>query len=393
MSLAEEFDQITAEQLRRAGSLKWTLYPGTIGAFVAEMDFGTAPQVRSALHRAVDAEQFGYLPAAMVDEMAIAVAQWQHARYGWEISAEQVKPVPDVIMALEVAIDHFTTPGSAVILPTPAYMPFLAVPGLHQRELHTVDLIMVDGRATLDLEGLDAAFAAGAELLILCNPYNPVGRVFDRDELEAISQVVERHGGRVFADEIHAPLVYAPHEHLPYASLSPATARHTITATSASKAWNLPGLKCAQLIFSNDNDLETWTRIGAFAGHSTANLGVIATTAALTEGIHWLDEVVHYLDGNRRHVADLLAEHLPQIGYTPPEGTYIGWFDCRRLDLGPAPAQMFREQASVALTEGLECGQAGAGHVRMIMAAPRPVLTQAVEQLAQAVARRTVGSR
>ncbi|MGI8458440.1 MAG: MalY/PatB family protein [Propionibacteriaceae bacterium] len=379
------FDSISAGELRSRGSLKWSLFPDTIGAFVAEMDFGTAPVITKALHAAVDAQQFGYLPTALADELGFACAAWQRDAYGWEVPAGDVHPLPDVIKGLEVAIEHYSAPGSKVIVPTPAYMPFLTVPSALGREILEVSLALVDGTYRMGLEALDAAFVAGGGLLVLCNPYNPVGRVFDETELTAISEVVERHGGRVFADEIHAPLIFPGRTHVPYASISAVTANHSVTATSASKAWNLPGLKCAQLIVTNHADRATWDEIAMMASHGTANLGVVANVAAYTQGRPWLDGVLDYLDGSRILLADLLAEHLPEVGYCAPEGTYIGWLDCRELGLED-PATFFRERAGVALTDGVSCGTPG--FVRMIFATPRPILQQAIRQLATALAAR-----
>ncbi len=380
------FDAIRTADLRSRGSLKWSLFPDAIGAFVAEMDFGTAPVITDALHAAVDAQQFGYLPTALADELARACAAWQRDAYGWEVPAADVHPIADVIKGLEVAIEHYADPEAKIIVPTPAYMPFLKVPTAMGREILDVPLTEVDGRHRMDLEALDAAFVEGGGLLVLCNPYNPVGRVFDRAELVAISEVVHRHGGRVFADEIHSPLVFSGRAHVPYASISAVAAGHTVTATSASKAWNLAGLKCAQLIITNDADRATWDEVGMMASHGTANLGLVANVAAYTSGRPWLDGVLGYLDGSRVLLGQLLAEHLPDVGYRPPEGTYIGWLDCRGLGVD-APAEFFRESAGVALTDGVACG--APGFVRMIFATPRPILTQAVTAMGTAYRRRS----
>lgn len=387
MHHADEFDAITIEQLRASGSVKWSMFPDAIGAFVAEMDFGTAPAIVQALHSAVDTGTFGYLPPAIADSMSAASAEWLASSTGWRVPADRVHPIADVIKGLEVAIEHYSKPGAPVILPTPAYMPFLSVPPTLGREVIEVPMIVDGGRYVMDLEGIDRAFTAGGGLLILCNPYNPVGRVFTRDELQAIAQIVDRHGGRVFSDEIHAPLVYAPGRHVPYASVSDTAAGHTVTATSASKAWNLPGLKCAQFIVSNDADAAVWERIGMMASHGASTLGVIANTAAFSSGMPWLEHVVGYLDDNRRRLGELLAEHIPGIRYRQPEGTYIGWLDCRELGIDGAPADFFRERAGVALTDGAACGEPGRGFVRMIFATPRPVLDRAVEQMAAALVR------
>lgn len=388
MTLTRGFDDIGMQTLREIGAVKWSLFPDKIGAFVAEMDFGTAPPITQALHAAVDVGNFGYLPRALAERMSEAYAQWSRTRYGWEVPVANVRPLADVIAGLTVAIEHFSAPGSPVIVPTPAYMPFLSVPPALGREVIQVPMVPAGGRPGYDLDALDAAYRAGANLLVLCNPHNPIGRVLTRAEMAAIAEVVARHGGRVFADEIHAPLVFPGHRHIPYASISPVTAGHTVTATSASKAWNLPGMKCAQLILSNEADLEKWTAIGMLAEHGAANLGVVANTAAYTAGGQWLDDVLGYLDGNRALLAELLAERLPRVRYTPPEGTYLAWLDCRELDLGHQPAQFFLDEAGVATIDGTLCGEVGRGFVRYNFATPRPILRQAVEQMARAVAAR-----
>jgi cystathionine beta-lyase len=329
--------------------------------------------------------------------MSEASAVWHRDAYGWSVGAAQVHPIGDVLHGLEIVIEHYSRPGP-VILPTPAYMPFLEVPGTLGREIIQVPLLTSPpgggdegaggGRAyRLDLDGIDTAFRAGGTLLILCNPYNPVGTVFTAEELLAVSEVVERHGGRVFSDEIHSPLVYPGARHVPYASLSEATAAHTVTATSASKAWNLPGLKCAQIILTNDADAVVWERIGFMASHRASTLGVIANAAALTSGRPWLEDVLGYLEGNRRLLAELVGEHLPGVRYIPPDGTYIGWLDCRELQLA-SPADFFRSEARVALTDGAACGAGGEGFVRMIFATPRPILEQAVTAMGDALRRR-----
>jgi cystathionine beta-lyase len=174
---------------------------------------------------------------------------------------------------------------------------------------------------------------------------------------------------------------------VPYASISSETAAHTVTATSASKAWNLPGLKCAQLIVSNDADASVWEEIGPMASHGASTLGVIAGATAYSEGRDWLDAVVEYNDRNRLRLSELLAEHLPGVRYTAPEGTYIAWLDCRELGLGDHPADFFREHAGVATTDGVACGAPGEGFVRFIFATPRPIIEQAVTQMAEALAR------
>lgn len=389
-SLREGWDELSAEELRRrAAGEKWTRYPDCIGAFVAEMDFGTAPAVEAALRDAIDRGAFGYLPDPLVAELCAATAELYRERWGWAPPPEWIRPVADVLKAAEIAIRIYSPPGSAVILPTPNYMPFLRLPATLGRELIQVPMVEDQGRWHFDLEGIDRAFAAGGRTLILCNPANPLGRVYGRDELAALAEVVERNRGRVFADEIHAAIVYGDGDggggHIPYASLNPETAAHTLTAFSASKAWNVPGLKCAQLLFSNEEDVATWERASGFSGYGVSTLGAVANIAAYREGGSWLEEVLEYLRGNRRLLADLLAERAPAVGFTPPEGTYLAWLDLRNV-LADSPAAELRRLAGVALTEGADCGEAGCGFVRLNFALPRPLLREAVERMTAALA-------
>jgi cystathionine beta-lyase len=379
------YDELTEDALRAAGGLKWTRYPSAIGAWVAEMDLGTAPAVTQALHEAVDQGRFGYLTTRAAEEMARACSAWHARRYGWEVPPAWITPLPDVIAGLQAVIEHFTPPGSPVVLPTPAYMPFRTVPGLLGRELIEVPMVERDGRATYDLDGIERALRAGAGLVVHVNPHNPLGRVFTAGEQLELADVVDRAGARVFSDEIHAPLVHPGAVHRPYASLSPVTARHTLTATSASKAWNLPGLKAAQLVLSDGADADHWAGVGFLFGHGASTLGVLANTAAYEAGGPWLDGVLSYLDGNRRLLAELLADRLPEVRYRPPEGTYLAWLDCRRLGLDGPVGEFFLDRAGVALVDGPECGAPGRGHVRLNFATGRSLLTAMVDRMAAAV--------
>jgi cysteine-S-conjugate beta-lyase len=392
-SFAAIADQITVEQLRARGSVKWTRGgPGVIGAFVAEMDFGVAPPIEAALLDVISRADFGYLSDRAAAELASTCARWQADRYGWDVDPAWIRPLSDVITGLRAAITVYSKPGSPVILPTPAYMPFLSVPKSLGREIIQVPMAAADdGRPVLDLAGIDAAFKRGGDLLILCNPCNPVGRVYKAAELAAVADVVAANRGRVFADEVHAPLIYPGGAHIPYASISELTAAHTVTATSASKGWTLPGLKCAQLILSNDKDAAVWSEDGYSYEHGASTVGVQANSAAYRDGGPWLDDVVTYLDGSRRLLADLLRDKLPDVRYQPPEGTYIAWLDCRHLftaagDGAASPADFFLAKAQVILTDGADCGDAGRGHVRLNFATPRPILAEIVSRLAEAVA-------
>ncbi len=441
------FDAIGIEQLRAGGGMKWTTFPDCIGAFVAEMDFGTAPAVSAALHEAIDRGRTGYPTAGLFHELAEATVGWQLCRYGWSLPPDAVQPVPDVIKALEVNSKEAKTPGNdefvkkyqakydtppgyapsaaygmtrmvlhgmdkaksievpdvikalevmlrfylpegaPVVVPTPCYMPF--VPLIEQLGHPAVQVpARHDGaRWRFDHERIDAAFAAGARALLLCNPHNPLGRAYERAELERLAETVERHGARVFADEIHAPLVFDGRRHVPYATISPAAAAHSITTVSASKAWNLPGVKCAQLLFTRHDDRRTWHKLGhLLTSNSVSTLGIHAHIAAYRDGGAWLESVLGYLQGNRDLLTGFLRERLPRIGYAEPEGTYLAWLDCSALELPPPLGRWFRSAAKVAMTDGRECGVGFENYMRFNFAMPRPLLVQALEQIERAVA-------
>jgi cystathionine beta-lyase len=381
--LKDAIDATTAAMLRDRGSYKWTAPgPGGFGAAVAEMDFGAAPAIVDALARLSAGAAFGYLPPPLAEELGAACAEFEERRFGWTVDPGWIHPVPDVIKALEIAISHYSKPGSPIILPTPAYMPFLIVPGLLGRDIIQVRMHGQDGFFTLDFDAIEEALRAGGHLVVLCSPYNPLGRVFTLEEMTQLTDVVDRYGGRVFADEVHAPLVYPGQTHIPYASTSDTAAAHTLTATSASKAWNLPGLKCAEVILTNGSDRQRWEEMGPFASHGASNPGVVANIAAFRHGQPWLEEVIAYLDESRKLLADLLARQLPQVRYRPPDGTYLAWLDCTAMDLDSSPGDLVTELAHVTVVDGPRFGDGGAGSFRFNFATPHLVMAEMVERMA-----------
>jgi len=379
------WDDISADVLRARGSMKWTRFPDTLPGFVAEMDFPLAPPIAQALHAAVDAPLLGYLPEPTKNEMKQATADFVSAQYGWDAPADNVFPTADVLSAYEVTLRAFVPEGSPVIVPTPAYMPFISLTEMLGHPVIQVPMVMVDGRPTMDLERISAELSGGAGLVVLCNPHNPLGVVYSKAELLALASVVDAAGALVFSDEIHAPLTLFGHQHIPYASLNDTTASHTVTSTSASKAWNLPGLKAAQLIVSNNEHLEALKKIEFTVTHGASTLGVIASTAAYRDGGEWLAQAREYLEGSAREFAQLVEHTLPRCGFRQLEGTYIAWLDASALDIGdhPSPAHYFAKTAGVSVTDGALCGEAGEGHIRLILATPRPILREIVSRLAE----------
>jgi len=291
--------------------------------------------------------------------------------------------VADVVTGISGALDVFVAPGSAVIVPTPAYPPFFEIIEIGGRGVVQVPLVEADDRSTLDLDAIDTAFRNGARSLLLCNPHNPTGRVFTIDELRALSEIVDKHGARVIADEVHAPLVFAGNHHVPYATVSDATAEHTLTITSASKAWNIAGLKCAQVVATNHADAKRWRNLPVFQIAGPTPLGIATSTAAYAAGGPWLAELVAYLDGNRRMLGDLLAAELPEITFHAPEATFLAWLDCSALGLDD-PARFFLDHAHVALSDGPPFGAGNDQHVRFNFATSRAILEQIVRALGTA---------
>jgi len=395
---ALSFDALTPEIMRSRGSLKWTQYDGdVIGAWVAEMDLGTAPPVTAVLRRAVEDGTLGYMPADVGEAAREAVAALHERAFGWRVPVEDVSLLPNVLSALEAIIEHHTEPGSAVIVPTPAYMPFLSIPGRHGREciqvpaLHGSD---TSGRPdwTLDLDRIEAAMAAGGGLLVLCNPWNPVGRVLEPAELDAVAALSSRYRVPVFADEIHSPLVLDPEAvHTCYGSRPAAEDDLTYMATAVSKGWNIPGLMCAQLIASG-GARASWeaSALSAHLADEASLLGAQAVTAALSpEGLEWNRNVRDYIRGNVELVAEALAD-VEEVRLTEPAGTYLAWLDCSGLSglkraEGMSPARFFRREPGVAMNPGAAFGQGYERFCRLNLATSRGIASQIAQRLVEAV--------
>ncbi|WP_053386191.1 MalY/PatB family protein [Leucobacter japonicus] len=379
------FEQLTADELLARGSSKWTTHPGTIGSFIAESDFGTAPAVTRVLQERVAHGTLGYSTKREKELVAESLSRWLQHRHGWEVPAEQIGVLPEVLTALEITLDHYTEPGTPVVVPTPNYMPFFTLLRDHGREVVETPLLQRDDTWEFDYQRIDDAFAAGARLLVLVNPANPTGTVFTREQLLPLVDIVERHGGRVWADEIHAPIIYDEREHVPYATLSPEAAAHTITATSASKGWNIPGIKCSQIIFSNPADAKAWPQIGRWPSHTTGHLGVLGTIAAFDEGRDWLDDLVAHLQGHRDRFARLAAEHLPLARLVPAQATYLGWLDLRAYEVRESLQRLLLRDANVAATDGRHCGRDFRGFLRLNFATPGAILDDTFARIAAAL--------
>jgi cystathionine beta-lyase len=380
------FNRLTEAELRQRNTVKWNLFgPDVLPLWVAEMDFPTAPAVLDGVRACVTNEEFGYPPLGE-DALPRATANWCRRRYGWRVSPEWVRVVPDVLKGMEVVIKFLTRPESPVVLPVPAYMPFFDILQITGRQRVEIPMLQQEsGRYVMDLEALNAAFASGAGSLILCNPNNPLGTAFNEDELRAIVDIAAGHGARIIADEVHGPLVYG-RRHVAAASVSDTAADTVVTLVSASKGWNLPGLMCAQVILSNDRDARNWDQINMLHKMGVSTVGIRANIAAYDHGAPWLDELLLFLQANRDHLARALPQLTPGVKVNTPEATYMSWVDFRALSLPTEPAEHLLSKAKVALSPGIPFGATVAsGFARFNFATTRSILDRAISAIAAAL--------
>ncbi|MGC0207839.1 MalY/PatB family protein [Streptomyces levis] len=373
---------LTLEQLRRRTSVKWRAHPeDVLPLWVAEMDVPLAEPIVRAVTGALELGDTGY-PAGTA--YAEALAGFAAERWNWDgIAVERTAIVPDVMLGVVEMLKLVTGYGDAVVVNPPVYPPFHDFVAHLDRRVVEAPL-GADGR--LDLDVLEETFRravshGGRAAFLLCSPHNPTGTVHTAGELSAVAALAERYGVRVVVDEIHAPLVLGGTGFVPY--LSVPGAERGLSLMSASKAWNLAGLKAA-LAIAGPGAAADLARMPGEVGHGPSHLGIIAHTAALRDGGTWLDALLTGLDANRRLLARLLAEHLPEIRYRPGDATFLAWLDCRGLGLGDDPADVFLRRGRVALTSGPPFGTGGAGHARLNLAASPEVLTEAVRRMAVA---------
>jgi cystathionine beta-lyase len=361
------------------------MYPAdVIDLTVAEMDLPVAGPIMAAVRDAVERQAFGYPLPDHASELPAVAASWL-ADQGLMVAPEQIRLMPDVIKGMVLGLRHFTAAGTPIVVITPTYSRFLDAVEAAERRAIEVPMRRGSDGYTLDLTAIDGALRQGARTVMLCSPSNPVGRVFNRAELAELSALVEQYGARTISDEIHSPLRYGA-EFVPYASVSAAAAAHSMTLTSASKAWNIPGLRCALVVLTNPTDQSLWDALPRASKGGISPLGIEATIAAFTHGQPWLDEVLGMLDANRRAIAAQLdAAGLEEVMQLP-EATYLAWFDLRRFGVAD-PRRYLLEEAGVATTSGEEHGAGGAGFVRLNFASPQDVLLEALDRITRALRR------
>ncbi|AXK34745.1 aminotransferase class I/II-fold pyridoxal phosphate-dependent enzyme [Streptomyces armeniacus] len=374
--------QLSLTQLRRRTSMKWRAYPeDVLPLWVAEMD---VPQAEPVVRAVTDAMRLGDTGYPAGTPYAEALSRFARDRWGWDgLAVDRTAIVPDVMLGIVEMLKLVTGPGDAVVVNCPVYPPFYQFVRNMDRRVVEAPLDP-DGR--LDTAALTAAFTRATSggrpaAYLLCSPHNPTGTLHTAAELTAVAALAHEHGVRVVVDEIHAPVVAGGSAFVPYLSVPGGS--DGLSLMSASKAWNLAGLKAA-LAVAGDGAADDLARLPEEVGHGPSHIGIIAHTAALDDGRDWLDAVLAGLDRNRELLAGLLAEQLPGVRYRPGEATYLAWLDCRELGLGDDPAGVFLERGRVALNAGADFGTGGAGHVRLNLATSPAVITEAVRRMATA---------
>ena len=380
--MSNPLSQLSLAELRGRTSIKWQLFPpDVLPLWVAEMDVRLPEPVAAALTQAISQGDTGYPSGGMYAE---ALASFAVSRWGWELPVAQSLLVPDVMIGIVEVLRLVTDPGDPVVFNSPVYPWFY--PFIEHADRRVVEAPLgADGR--LDLAVLERAFgqlreAGGKVAYLLCSPQNPTGAVHTAAELSAVAELAATYDVRVVADEIHAPLVLPGATFVPY--LSVPGGERGFSVLSASKGWNMAGLKAAVAVAGDDATADL-ARMPEEVGHGASHVAVIGHAAALTDGVQWLDELRDGLDLNRRLLSQLMAEHLPSVRYQPGEATYLAWLDCRNLELGDDAAAVFLERGRVALSPGLEFGTGGAGYVRLNLATSPEILTEAVQRMAAAL--------
>lgn len=376
-----DVDAIDLTELRQRQSAKYRYYDAdVIPAWVAEMDFPLAPPIATALHAAIDRSDTGYRSATGLAE---ALAAFADTSWGWTIPVDRITPIPDVLTGVAQSLLMLTAPGDAVVINPPVYPPFYStIRDVVGRCIVEVPMQRFeDGSYDWDLPAMETAFAqADVTAFVMSNPHNPTGSVPSAATLAAIAALADAHGVAVVSDEIHAPLVLPGAEHVPYMSVAPDDA-NAIILVSASKAWNLPGLKCAQLVATGRTRDLVASRLPLEVTYATGHLGAIAAVAAYRDGGPWLDEVIGIIDGNRRLLAGLLAEQVPGAVYVPPQASYLAWIDFTACGLGDDPAAVLVDRARVALSAGPTYGSGGTGFARLNLGTSPAIVREIVDRI------------
>ncbi|CAM2878710.1 MalY/PatB family protein [Actinomyces slackii] len=369
--------------LRRRSSEKWTTYPDhVLPMFVAEMDFGLAPGIASALHQAIEIGDTGYVNPHDTGA-ARAFASYAREAWDWEVDPAAIGYTTDVSVVIVESLRRLIAPGEGVIINSPVYPPFFDL--VPEAGGTVVDVPLLDDGESyaLDLAGIDRALADGARAVLLCSPHNPVGLVHSRQQLDDLSRIVAHHGAVVVSDEIHAPLTHRGRAFTPYLAVSDEAREHGISAQSASKAFNLAGLKCAMFVAASERMNGLIASLPEEVSFRTGLLGLIATREGFAGSRPWLESTVRTIEDNIALLDEHLADKLPQVRRRSSNATYLAWLDMSALGWGEDPAAHILEHAHVALGSGPAFGPPGHGYARMNLACASEIIIEAVDRIAR----------
>lgn len=379
-----DFDEI----IDRCGTncVKWdgAENPDVLPMWVADMDFRTAPAIIEALSRRVDHGVFGYtrVPQSYYE----SITGWFARRHGWNIDNDWIIYTSGVVPALSAIIKALTAPGDKVLIQTPVYNCFFSSIRNNGCEIVESPLVYADNTYSIDFEDLERKVSdPKVKAMILCNPHNPAGRVWSRDELIRIGEICIRHDVVVIADEIHCELVMPGYEYTPFASISEEFSRHSVSCVSPSKAFNIAGLQIANIVCADAGRRAKIDRAININEVCDVNpFGVIALQAAYNEGAEWLDQLLEYIHGNYEYMRRFCEEHLPDFPITKLEGTYLVWMDCRKFGMTSAELEkMLIQDAKLWLNAGTMYGKDGEGFMRWNIACPRARMIEGLKRFEQ----------
>lgn len=384
-----KLDGLDVELLASRKSEKWHEHPpDVLPAWVAEMDFPLAEPIRRVLQQAIDRWDVGYPVEPRQTGLCEAFAERMDSHFGWRVDPKRVEIITEVVQGLYVALEAYASPGEGALVQTPIYPPFLSAVEETGRRLVEGRLVSGSDGWEIDFDALGSCVDGTTRVLMLCNPHNPTGRVYTRRELEGLAELALANDLVVVSDEIHCDLVYGGRRHIPFATLSPEIGARTVTLNSASKSFNIAGLRCAVAHFGSADLQRRFT--DRFPRHVRGGLGILglyASIAAWREAQDWLDAVVSHLEANRNAAVATLAARIPAIRCHPPEGTYLAWLDCSALRLPGSPATHFLEHGRVALSDGRHFGAGWEQHVRLNFATSREILDQVLQRMVDALER------
>ena len=379
----------TLAELSTHHSEKWRAFaPDVIPLPVAEMDFPVAAPIREFLHSMVEHSDMGYLGA--IPELGNSFASFANTRWNWTVDPTHVRAATDVGVGVVEILRVFTIPGDGVLISSPVYQNFYT--WINETKVRSIDVPFIYQQSddvslawSIDWKGIEEAYSSGIKVHLLCSPHNPIGRVYTKEELSKFVALAVKYNVIIISDEIHSPLEYSEHPFVPILTLGAEAQRHCVVVTAASKGWNIAGLKCAIIVSGSEAMHEKLNALPPALHYRASLLGAFATAVAFDKCVPWLDTVIKQLDHNRNLISKLLAEHLPEVIYNPPQHSYLAWFDLSALNLGTEPTAVILDKTKVALNAGHIYGAQWGQFARMNFATSPEIITQAITQMARGI--------